>query len=215
MNLKSFEGGFDKNLCYLIWCNKTKIGGLVDPSVKITPILDYINKNKIKLSKILITHTHHDHIFYLDDFLNIFSNIEVLCHEKHLKSFERKIIKLTDYEIITLGQEILIALHTPGHHSDSICYWNKKNKMLFTGDTVFVGRTGRTIGAHSNIKDLYESVYKKILTIPHNTIIYPGHNYGYEKFITIKENINYSDFFNCKSLKEFKYVMQRFEENRK
>ena len=163
MNLKSFEGGFDKNLCYLIWCNKTKIGGLVDPSVKITPILDYINKNKIKLSKILITHTHHDHIFYLDDFLNIFSNIEVLCHEKHLKSFERKIIKLTDYEIITLGQEILIALHTPGHHSDSICYWNKKNKMIFTGDTVFVGRTGRTIGAHSNIKHLYESVYKRCI----------------------------------------------------
>ena len=87
MNLKSFEGGFDKNLCYLIWCNKTKIGGLIDPSVKIAPILDYINKNKIKLSKILITHTHHDHIFYLDDFINIFSNIEVLCHEKHLKPF--------------------------------------------------------------------------------------------------------------------------------
>ena len=87
--------------------------------------------------------------------------------------------------------------------------------MIFTGDTVFVGRTGRTIGTHSNIKDLYESVYKKILTIPHNTIIYPGHNYGYEKFITIKENINYSDFFSCKSFEEFKYVMQKFEENRK
>ena len=162
MNLKSFEGGFDKNLCYLIWCDKTKIGGLVDPAVEITPILDYISKNKIKLSKILITHTHHDHIFYLDDFLKIFSNVEVLCHEKHLKSFKNDIVKLTDFEIITLGQEILIALHTPGHHSDSICFWNKKNKMIFTGDTVFVGRTGRTIGTHSNIKDLYESVSKKI-----------------------------------------------------
>ena len=54
MNLKSFEGGFDKNLCYLIWCDKTKIGGLVDPSVKIAPILDYINKNKIKLYNIIL-----------------------------------------------------------------------------------------------------------------------------------------------------------------
>ena len=215
MKIKSFEGGFDKNLCYLIWCDKTKIGGLVDPSVEITPIVDCIKKNKIKLSKILITHTHHDHIFYLDNFFQIFPDIDILCHENHLVSFKYNIVKLTDFEIITLGHEIIIALHTPGHHADSVCYWNKKNKMIFTGDTIFVGRTGRTLGVHSSIKDLYNSVYKKILKIPHNTIIFPGHNYGYEKFISIKENINYSDFFSCKNFDEFKYVMKIFEDNRR
>ena len=215
MKIKSFEGGFDKNLCYLIWCDKTKIGGLVDPSVEIAPIVDFIKKNKIKLSKILITHTHHDHIFYLDNFFQIFPDIDVLCHENHLVSFKYNIVKLTDFEIITLGHEIIIALHTPGHHADSVCYWNKDYNYLFTGDTLFVGRTGRTIGAKSNISHLYTSIYNELLKLPPKTIIYSGHHYGYKTSITLKENISLSSFFQCTSEDEFIAVMEKYEKNRR
>ena len=131
--------------------------------------------------------------------MHLFPNTDILSHEKHIKKFNHHIRKLSDYEIITLGQEIIIAIHTPGHLSDSICFWNKKDKSIFTGDTIFVGRTGRTVSNHSNIKDLYNSVYKKILTLPNDTLIYPGHNYGFSKTITIKENIALSNFFNCDS----------------
>ena len=98
---------------------------------------------------------------------------------------------------------------------ENIDYYNKKYKTLFTGDTIFVGRTGRTIGNKSDIIDLYKSVYNKILTLSPDTIIYPGHNYGYKKCISIKENIEHSNFFQCKSLDEFKTVMKKFEDNRK
>ena len=118
---------------------------------------------------------------------------------------------ISNNEIISIGELLLIALYTPGHYHDSICYWDKKNKKLFTGDTVFVGRTGRVKSSTSNIEDLYNSVYEIILTLPQDTKIYPGHHYGYSPTITIKENIQNSNFFQCKSLDEFVVIMKNFE----
>ena len=215
MNIQSFEGGYDKNLCYVISCPTTKIAAVIDPSVSITPVTEYIEANDLILSKILISHTHHDHIFYLDNFLYLFPNIEVICHENHIKKFEHHTVKVTDYEIITLGLEILISIHTPGHYADSICYWNEKRDLLFTGDTIFVGRTGRVQSNNSNIHDLYNSVYNKIFKLSHDTVIYPGHNYGFSESISIKDNINFSKFFSCKSFEEFELVMKNFEKNYK
>ena len=123
-------------------------------------------------------------------------------------------IAISEGRIIAVGNEILIAIYTPGHFIDSMCFWNKKRKCLFTGDTMFVGRTGRTISKYSNIKDLYISTYEKILTLPNDTMIYPGHHYGFTKSISIKENIEMSNFFNCKSFNEFEKIMQNFEKNR-
>ena len=57
MIIKTFEGGFDKNLTYLIWCEKTKHAALIDASTEINPILECIEQNDLLLSKILITHT--------------------------------------------------------------------------------------------------------------------------------------------------------------
>ena len=180
MIVQTYEGGFDINFCHLIWCEKTKIAGIVDPSVAIQPIIEKIEKENLFLDKIFFTHTHHDHIFYLDDYKYLYPNLKIICHEKPEKSFKYSITKQEDYELTSLGEEIFISIHSPGHHSDSICYYNEKNKILFTGDTIFVGRTGRTIGNKSNIIDLYKSVYNKILTLSPDTIIYPGHNYGYK-----------------------------------
>ncbi len=69
MNVEVFEGGFDKNLSYLIWCNKTKIAAIIDPAIETTKFKDYIDQYDLLLSKILITHTHYDHIMHLDSFL--------------------------------------------------------------------------------------------------------------------------------------------------
>jgi len=215
MNIKSFEGGYDKNLSYVISCSKTKLAAIIDPAVEITPIIEFIEKNNLILSKIFITHTHHDHIFYLDNYIYLFPNIEVLCYKNHIQKIHHSIIKLSDYEVIPLGQEILICIHTPGHYADSMCFWNQKRNMIFTGDTIFVGRTGRVISNNSNIRDLYNSVYNKIFKLSHDTIILPGHHYGFSETISIKENINYSKFFSCKSFEEFEIVMNKFESNYK
>ena len=80
---------------------------------------------------------------------------------------------------------------------------------------MFVGRTGRTIGAKSNNSQLYVSIYDKLLKLPLHTVIYPGHHYGYKKSITLKENISLSPFFQCDSEDEFIRVMEQYEKTRR
>ena len=118
-------------------------------------------------------------------------------------------------QVISIGNFLLTALHTPGHFSDSLCYWSKEKEIIFTGDTVFIGRTGRTISNGSNIEDLYHSVYNIILKIPHETIIYPGHHYGFSPHEKLSFNIKNSNFFQCRNLNEFIEIMNNFEKNRK
>ena len=79
---------------------------------------------------------------------------------------------------------------------------------------MFVGRTGRVVSHTSSIEKLYNSIYNIILTLEENTLIYPGHHYGYIPFISIKKSIDLFDFFQCKDLSEFKKVMENFEKNR-
>ena len=213
MKIKVFQGGFDKNLSYLIWCDKTNIAAIIDPAVEINPIIEYITSHNLILSKILITHTHHDHIFYLEDFKYLFPNLEIVC-SNITKNETFNFNGVEHKEIISIGEEIIICLHTPGHFYNSICYWNKNNSILFTGDTMFVGRTGRTIGAKSNISHLYTSIYDKLLILPPQTIIYSGHHYGFKKIITLKENVRLSSFFQCNSESEFIQVMKQYEKNR-
>ena len=82
MIVKSFEGGYDKNFSYLIWCNKTNIASLIDPSVDIAAIIDAIKKYKLEFKSIFITHSHHDHLSYLKDFIDIYPKINIYINYK-------------------------------------------------------------------------------------------------------------------------------------
>ena len=212
MNIECYQGGYDKNFSYLIWCEKTKLAAIIDPAVNPIKILEKINQLNLILTKILITHTHHDHYQYLTDYTYQYPNIKICCNEQSIKLFRNyNTIPIENNEIISIGEILLISLFTPGHYHDSICYWNEMEGKVFTGDTMFVGRTGRVKSSTSNIQELYHSIYKILLNLPQETIIYPGHHYGFSKTITIKNNIENSIFFQCNSLNEFIKIMHRFE----
>ena len=215
MKIKSFQGGFDKNLSYLIWCESTHIAGIVDASVEMMEINESIELNDLILDKVFITHTHSDHIQFLGEILFKFPHVQLCGYEKPEMELSNHCRKLIHHEIIPLGSEMITTLHTPGHYPDSLCFWNRKDKSLFTGDTMFVGRTGRTIDTKSNISHLYDSIYKQILKLPEQTTIYPGHHYGYTPHVTLKENITLSPFFQCNSEENFIRVMDEYEKNRR
>jgi glyoxylase-like metal-dependent hydrolase (beta-lactamase superfamily II) len=214
MKIKTFSGGYDKNLSYLIWCEASKIAGLIDASVEATEIIEYIKNKELSLEKLFITHTHFDHIKYIDQISTSFPLVQICGYENSEENFGNGYRKLVHNQIVTLGAELITTLFTPGHYPDSICLWNKKEGLLFTGDTMFVGRTGRTLGAKSDIYQLYLSIYEKILKLPMQTQIYPGHHYGFKKSISLIENIRLSPFFQCESLSEFRQVMENFEKGR-
>jgi len=215
MNVKRFQGGYDKNFCYVVSCDETKMAAIIDPSVEINPVIEYIESNNLILDKVLITHTHHDHIYYLGDFINLYPLMKVYAsvNARLPKSVDFK--KIEHNDVVMVGKHFILSLFTPGHYIDSICYWVKSQNIIFTGDTMFVGRTGRTISSGSNLKDLYYSTYDILLKLPSDTVIFPGHHYGFRKNITLRENMKLSNFFQCKSFSEFDKVMQNFEKSRK
>ena len=215
MLYKYFLGGYDNNLSYLIWCPKSFKAAVIDPAVNPKKIIEFINDNNLILDKILITHSHGDHISFLNEFINEFQN-NIDCYISNKSFYDcHNIKKFSNNEIIFLGNESIKCLLTPGHYYDSSCFWIKNSNLLFTGDTMFVGRTGRTVHKWSRIKDLYESIYNILLKLPRKTLILSGHDYGHQKFITIENNIKKSTFFRCINFKEFESVMNNYEKTRK
>ena len=114
--------------------------------------------------------------------------------------------------ILKLGKLDIKTIHTPGHYFDSVCFLVEN--IIFTGDTLFIGRTGRTLSKGSNVSDLYKSVYKKLLKLPGNTIIYPGHNYGSKPTMSIKENIKISNLLQASGEEDFIARMENYEKTR-
>ena len=119
---------------------------------------------------------------------------------------------MEDSSIFKLGELVIKTIHTPGHYYDSVCYL--VDNVIFTGDTLFIGRTGRTLSKGSNISDLYNSVYKKLLTLPGSTIIYPGHNYGSKPTMAISENMKISNLLQASGEKDFIDRMKNYEKTR-
>ena len=162
----------------------------------------------------LITHSHHDHIKYINEYIEKYPEIKVIGHPKSKlnNTSESNYLPMSDNSIFKLGSLEIKIIHTPGHYYDSVCFLVKN--IIFTGDTLFIGRTGRTLSKGSNISDLYNSVYKKILNLSGDTIIYPGHNYGSKPTMTISENIKISDLLQASGEKDFIDKMKNYEQTR-
>ena len=86
--------------------------------------------------------------------------------------------KVEDGDILSFGSESLKIIHTPGHTPGGICLYGESN--LFTGDTLFAGGVGRTDFPGGDTKQLLNSIKDKLLKLPPETIVWPGHGYGGE-----------------------------------
>ena len=209
-SIQTFKGGFDKNFSYIITCLITGYEIIIDAAIELDKLQPFL---KSIPSALFITHTHHDHIKYINSYLQNFPDISIVGNPKSKNNYYSDMfISVNDNTIIKIGELEILSIHTPGHYFDSICYLVEN--VLFTGDTLFVGRTGRTISNGSNIDDLYESVYNKLLRLPDDTLIYPGHDYGEMPSITIKENKKISDLLQAKNKEDFINKMLHYEKNR-
>jgi len=209
-SIRSFLGGYDKNFTYLITCSQTRSNVIVDAALPINQILPFISGPPIAL---LITHTHSDHISYINEYITIFPDLMIFGHSESASIFETSNFKIIKHhQNFKIGRLLFTAIHTPGHYFDSICYLLKP--ALFTGDTLFIGRTGRVKGKKSDIRELYNSIYKKLLVLSNELRIYPGHDYGKYPSLKIKDNISISPLLRAKNLQDFIERMKEYESNR-
>jgi len=204
--IRSFKGGYDDNFQFILTCMQSRAQITIDAALPLEIVRPFINGAFVAM---LITHTHGDHIAFIDEYLEEFPELLVIIHESSAGRISAVNVHPTqDGEQIQIGRLNINVIHTPGHFPDSSCY--KLENVIFTGDTLFVGRTGRTISQGSDTGELYHSVYNKLLTI-----IYPGHDYGQSPTITMAKNIEISPLLQAANEQDFIERMAAFEASRK
>ena len=114
-------------------------------------------------------------------------------------------IKVKDDEIIKIDQIEIKAMYTPGHTSDSYSFL--MNNCLFSGDTLLINGTGRTDFQNGSSKDAYNSIFNRLLKLPEDTILYPGHDYNGKESSTIGNEKKFNPRLQVKNVDEYVELM--------
>lgn len=142
---------------------------MIDASDLDGKIIDIIEKNRIKLKALLITHSHYEHVKSLGTIYKIY-NPKLYAYKEEIEGF--KTTRVTDRTVIREAGMDIECLHVPGHSLDSTCY--KIESALFTGDTLQSGYISQT-NALVEKELLIGEIKEKLLTLDDNTLVFPGH----------------------------------------
>jgi len=190
MQLKCFKVGWLSTNCYVVSCEQTKQAAVIDTGIEIEAeaeqILGYIKQNGLQVKYIINTHGHPDHRSG-NTIIKQATNAQVLIHENNFEHVPAD-KTLTDGDVITIGNIKLTVLHTPGHTPDGISLLG--DGYVFTGDTLFAGSIGRTDFQGGSFHDIINSIKTKLLGLPDNYKVYPGH----ESTSTIGNEKKYNPF---------------------
>ena len=205
-------GVFTTNSYFLI-DSETNHGFLIDPAAEASKLLNYIEVNNITIEKILITHGHFDHIGAVKEISEVL-NIPVYIHEEGKKYIQNPIwnlsascgknitIEATNYmknnDLIKLeanSKIILKAIHVAGHTLDGVVFYSENEKAAFVGDNIFYDGIGRSDFYGGDLITLLTEVKHKILNMPEDTVLYPGHG----KATTVRHEKNTNPYFHRSS----------------
>ena len=194
--------------CYIISCEKTKKAAIIDPGGDEDKILAACKQDNLEVVYIIATHGHPDHVCGNGP-IQKETGAKIIMHKDDAEFFDTDKVKeyfsmlglaesppadilVEDGDTITLGEETLTVIHTPGHTPGGMCLYNAPD--CFTGDTLFVGGVGRTDFPGGSMQELSRAIRNKLLVLPGETIVWPGHGYGGSKS-TIAEEARSNPYF--------------------
>ena len=178
--------------CYIVEDEESKETMVIDPGGEPKKIIEMLNTLGIEnLKYIYLTHCHGDHILGVTELKNKCGG-KILIHRYDAEGLNNADINLSPYigfgkiqleadsrvddgDLIHLGNLQFKVIHTPGHTKGGSCLYCEKEKCLFSGDTLFRGTWGRTDLPTSNREEIMDSIVNKLMVLPEDTIVYPGH----------------------------------------
>jgi glyoxylase-like metal-dependent hydrolase (beta-lactamase superfamily II) len=171
---RSMSDGFLSNT-YLVADELGAHAVMIDAGGPVEPLLGLLDRMRFELTHVLLTHHHHDHVMELDKVLEARPGTPVLIHELERANVPRATGVITPGENIECGALTIEPIHTPGHTAGMVSLLIDGHDV-FTGDTLFKGSVGgvRAPG-HTTYDDLKTSIMDKLLALPPETRIHPGH----------------------------------------
>ena len=204
LKIDSWAG--DITNCYIVQDEKSKETMVIDPAGDVDRIVEMLDILNAKLKYIYLTHCHGDHIGGVKELKKRYGG-QIVAHRNAAENLLNPDISLTSYigfegltievdarvdddDLLHLGDMEFRVIHTPGHTSGGSCLYCEAEKLLFSGDTLFRGTWGRTDVPTGNFEDIINSIVNKLLVLPDDTMVYPGHGavteIGDEKPIYLK-----------------------------
>ena len=188
---------------YLIASAKGREALIIDPVIEnVDSYIALLNELDLKLVKVIDTHIHADHITGASKLKKVTNCSTIMGEHTPADTVE---IKVKDEEIIKIDQIEIKAMYTPGHTSDSYSFL--MDKYLFSGDTLLINGTGRTDFQNGSSKDAYYSLFNKLLKLPEETVLYPGHDYNGEKSSTIGKEKKHNPRLQVENIDQYIEIM--------
>ena len=171
-----FEQLFDDESCtYTYLLGSAGEALLIDPVREhLKDYLALLQRHDLTLRYAIDTHTHADHITALGELRDATGCETLIGAPSQMSCVSRQ---LADGDVLSIGELELVALATPGHTNDSYSFLLASESMVFTGDTLLIGGTGRTDFQQGDAVSQYHSLFDVLLALPPETRVYPGHDY--------------------------------------
>jgi glyoxylase-like metal-dependent hydrolase (beta-lactamase superfamily II) len=205
---KQIEMGPMQNFVYLIGSQETRKAAVVDAAWDIDAILNIAAGDEMEITHALVTHTHPDHVGGRFAGIQIQGVTELLskCQAKiviHKAEAEfLKALSSSDMVKTESGDKINVGgIDTPGHTPGSQCFL--VDNRIVSGDTLFIGACGRVDLPGSDPEQMYYSLTQKLMALPDDTVLFPGHNYADRPTSTIGAEKQANPYFQFHSLKQF------------
>ncbi len=201
MDIEQMSVGFMAVFCYLVSCPRTKEALVIDPAGDEEKVVARIKEKNLDLKYIVNTHGHPDHscgnnkmkaltgakivMHDLDDTMFNSPQGQEMARQWGFTPSPEADVKVKDGDEVVVGDVSLNVIHTPGHSPGGICLLGDGN--VFTGDTLFVSGIGRTDLPGASVSQFMDAIKEKLMTLPGDTIVWPGHDYGPKPSSTIDE----------------------------
>jgi hydroxyacylglutathione hydrolase len=202
------EVGMLQNFCEILFCPDTREAAIVDPAWELDRLMREVEARNLKVTTVLVTHTHNDHIESVGELVAKTGAVVVVSPREvaAVRGDARTIVDAVDGVDIAIGRCGVRVLETPGHTVGGVCFL--ADGYIVTGDLMFVGGCGRTDFTGGDTATMWRSL-QRVTALPEETRVYPGHDYGDRPTSTLGHELQTNRFLLCKNLEEFRTMRER------